>query len=576
MGNLTSSTCKCLAEIADGVTVFDLQVKFLLEAGITEICITTGHFSKNLEKYTREHYPNIVFNFVYNPLYNETNYIYSIHLAKDFLQDDILLLHGDLVFERDVLHDILASQYSVMAVDTTRALPPKDFKAVVSEGKISKVGVNEFGEGSCYAQPLYKLKKADWLVWLNEINRFCEKGTTSVYAENAFNTISQKINLLPLELGGRLCFEIDNVADFEYGKEVYRQLERQQFFEGLGSFFEAESIIKATGAKKIFVVCDASFKNIAKNFAFYTVLFSEFTPNPVYEDILAGVSLFEAEGCDFIISVGGGSAIDVAKCINILKDFSEINLLEKPRCKHLAIPTTAGTGSESTRFAVIYQDGEKRSIEHEEVLPNYVILDPKFLETLPLYHKKSAMLDALCQAIESIWAKGATNESKFYAKKAIPLILNNVASYIYGNPKSAKQILTAANFSGKAINISKTTAAHAMSYRLSSMFSIAHGHAVGLCMLYVWQHLIDERENHMLVKNSLDEISVAMGCKSCEEALAVFKALFEELKMPSGFTANDFEIKELVASVNAQRLNNHPIIISVAKIACIYTKLLIN
>ncbi|MCL2546349.1 MAG: sugar phosphate nucleotidyltransferase [Oscillospiraceae bacterium] len=224
MGSLTEFTCKCLVEVANDATILDAQLKLLIETGLTDICITTGAFAEKLQAHIAARYSDLNITFVHNDKFEQTNYIYSIYLAKDMLQDDILLLHGDLVFERSVLHNALDSPNSIMVTDTTLPLPKKDFKAVVQDGRVRRVGVHEFCAQSRYAQPMYKLCKADWLLWLQEIERFCLAGNTSVYAENAFNEISHATNVLPLEIGGRACFEIDNADDLVYGQDMYRKL----------------------------------------------------------------------------------------------------------------------------------------------------------------------------------------------------------------------------------------------------------------------------------------------------------------------------------------------------------------
>ncbi|MCL2226732.1 MAG: sugar phosphate nucleotidyltransferase [Oscillospiraceae bacterium] len=223
MGGLTSDRCKCMVEIANGASIIDEQLKRLHQCGIDEICVTTGPFAGELESYLRSGYPNTHFEFINNPLYAKTNYIYSIYLARESLDSDILMLHGDLVFETSVLQDIMSSKQSVMAVDSTKPLPVKDFKAVVKNGRVISVGV-EFFDDAIYAQPLYKLLRADWEIWLGEICRFCSDGTTDVYAENALNGISDKLNLFPLDALGRACFEIDDLDDLAYAKKAYAKL----------------------------------------------------------------------------------------------------------------------------------------------------------------------------------------------------------------------------------------------------------------------------------------------------------------------------------------------------------------
>ena len=223
MGELTADKCKCLVEIANGKTILDEQMDRLIKCGITDFCITTGPFPNVLESYLRENYGDINFTFINNSLYNQTNYIYSIYLARDVLEGDILLLHGDLVFETSVIQDVLSSSQSVMVTDSTKPLPLKDFKAELKGGKILRVGVDVF-ENALYAQPLYKLLKEDWAVWLGEICRFCADGNTGVYAENALNCVSDKINLFQLDVQGRLCFEVDNIEDLTYARSVYSKL----------------------------------------------------------------------------------------------------------------------------------------------------------------------------------------------------------------------------------------------------------------------------------------------------------------------------------------------------------------
>jgi len=339
-------------------------------------------------------------------------------------------------------------------------------------------------------------------------------------------------------------------------------------YQGPGAVSNIASILTAEGTKKVFAVCSPFHAKIIEDLKTPSTIFTAFTPNPNYSEIMLGIALFNAEACDIIISIGGGSAIDVAKCINIMNpDGTQHGVA---RCKHITIPTTAGTGSEATPFAVVYKNGEKLSVEHPTILPEYVILDPDFLATLPLYHKKSAMLDALCQAIESIWARGATKESREYAAQAIPIILKNAEAYISGNRDSSMEMLLAANLAGKAIAISKTTAAHAMSYKLSAMFDVAHGHAVALCMPYVWRHLLETTDASLLA--SLNTIAKAMDATSPIHALDIFCELAKKYAPPLKQTGH-MDIGELVASVNPERLGNYPAYLSVDDIEGMYRKL---
>lgn len=214
MGELTKTKNKCMAEIGEGITIIDWQIKMLEKMDLKDIVITTGPFAENLEQYVTERYPQMNFTFCQNVLYDKTNYIYSIYIAQEELQDEIILMHGDLVYEESVLKDIMNSKGSAMVIDKTLELPEKDFKAVVEDGKIVKVGI-EFFENAFAAQPLYHLTKEDWLIWLENIKEFCEAENVNVYAENAMNEVSDHMNILPLDVDGRICTEVDNLEDLE-------------------------------------------------------------------------------------------------------------------------------------------------------------------------------------------------------------------------------------------------------------------------------------------------------------------------------------------------------------------------
>ena len=217
MGSVTSQHPKCMTEITHKDTILSHQMKQIVSSGITEVVMTTGFFDSVLVNYCQSLDLPLHFTFVKNPDYKETNYIYSIYCAKEYLDDDIILIHGDLVFENEVLDQVMASKYSCMAVSSTLELPEKDFKAVVQTGRIMKIGVDFFSEAMA-AQPLYKLLKKDWKTWLDKITEYCEAGKTKCYAENALNEVLDICSLYPLDIRNLLCKEIDNPEDLEIGR----------------------------------------------------------------------------------------------------------------------------------------------------------------------------------------------------------------------------------------------------------------------------------------------------------------------------------------------------------------------
>ena len=230
MGVLTNEHPKCMTEISPTETILSRQLRQLAEAGLTEVVMTTGLFDDVLVNYCCSLELPLRFTFVKNPLYDKTNYIYSIYCAREYLKDDdILLMHGDLVFENSVLDKILESISSCMAVSSTIELPQKDFKAVVKNNMVKKVGV-EFFNDAVTAQPLYKLLKNDWNLWLARIEEFCEDRKTQCYAENAFNEISGQCTVIPIDVYDALCAEIDTPEDLAVVSARVRDIENRTVY----------------------------------------------------------------------------------------------------------------------------------------------------------------------------------------------------------------------------------------------------------------------------------------------------------------------------------------------------------
>ena len=215
MGVITKDHPKCMTDISHKNTILSRQLRQLVSYGVKEVVMTTGYYDQVLVDYCHVLHLPLKFTFVNNPLYADTNYIYSIYCAKEYLKDDdILLMHGDLVFENLVMESVIKHSNSCMAVSSTLPLPEKDFKAVIKAGRIQKVGI-EFFENAMAAQPIYKILKDDWLVWLSNIEKFCESDNRKVYAENAFNEVSDKCKIYPCDVKGMLCAEIDTPVDLE-------------------------------------------------------------------------------------------------------------------------------------------------------------------------------------------------------------------------------------------------------------------------------------------------------------------------------------------------------------------------
>ena len=216
---------KCMTDLINGESILSRQLSLLQAYGVKDVVITTGYYDQVLMDYCKELNMDLNITFVKNSLYDCTNYIYSIYCARDIVKDeDIVLLHGDLVFDESVLEMALNSPKSCMTVSTTAPLPEKDFKAVLVGDKIVKVGI-EFFDDAVTAQPLYKLNKTDWNVWLDKIVEFCENDVRKCYAENAFNQVSDRCEVFTVDVLDKLCAEIDTPEDLTKIVELLKQID---------------------------------------------------------------------------------------------------------------------------------------------------------------------------------------------------------------------------------------------------------------------------------------------------------------------------------------------------------------
>lgn len=340
---------------------------------------------------------------------------------------------------------------------------------------------------------------------------------------------------------------------------------------------KAKNILLITG-KKSFEISGAKkyIKEVLKT-PKYT-RFSDFSTNPKYEDVVKGIGIFNKNKFDLVIAIGGGSSIDMAKLIcslsnSNISDYKDIIYGKKKSVKKnvplIAIPTTSGTGSEATHFAVVYVNNIKYSLANSSLLPNIVVLNTDLLKSQTPYLRAVTGLDAFSQAIESFWAVNSTNESKNYAQQAITLLVENLEKLIQTqNETVINNVSYASYLAGKAINISKTTAPHAISYTITSLFNIPHGHAVFMTlpkiMLYNYDINItncnDER-GFIYVKKNMQELFKILNTDNISEAYNKLKNLVQNLGIELDFNKNGISNKDIdviINSINLERAKNNP------------------
>ncbi len=362
----------------------------------------------------------------------------------------------------------------------------------------------------------------------------------------------------------------------------------QKILSSKNNYIELENYLQESNYKKILLVCTHSFyksnlykkiEEISNNTDIEFIYFDRFEPNPKYESVCDGINEYKKNNCDFIIAVGGGSAIDVAKCIKLFNNMNpNENYLKQDIIPNdielFVVPTTAGTGSEATHFAVIYYNDEKKSVADKSSIPNVVLFDSNFLKTLPLYQKKATILDAYSHSIESIWSINSTKESIEYATKSIKLINKNIDKYFENNEETFNEVLEASNLAGKAINITKTTAGHAMCYKLTSLYNIPHGHAAMLINSELYPYMLEnidkcsDNRGIEYLNNVFLKLTDIIGDKSKD----YFRNLLSKYDLYNvEVDSNDIDL--LVKSVNVERLSNNPVKLDSNDIKEIYTRL---
>lgn len=303
-------------------------------------------------------------------------------------------------------------------------------------------------------------------------------------------------------------------------------------------------------------------------------LFSGYHPNPDLDDAQAGVVAFQRQECDGLISIGGGSAMDTAKAVQAILAAGSLDTVrsghipDQMTVPHLAIPGTAGSGSEATPNAVVYTENRKMSLASPGLTPDGVILDASLLESLPVYHKKSCALDALSQGIESFWCRSATDDSRVHAYLAILGVLDNLKAYLDGDPHAADEMMDASYQSGKAISITRTTAAHAMSYQITKKMGLAHGHACMLTLPALW----DEMNSMDEMKETLAQLSAVMRLGDPLMGPKLLKGLLFDLDMEIPSMPDEETLNQLTDSVNTERLGNHPVPMSREDVRRVYRK----
>lgn len=463
-----------LVSLNNGESVFERQLRILGECGITRFLIRAGTKKARLEPLTsQEAFRAFEFAWTDDPVYNRGSNIMYVCDPDRTLEEDAIILSESLVFNRKSMERFIdgpGPAFAVKAPDDAHggALIVQAF----DDGRIRAVGPPA-GEpnGDCFAlQPLCRLKKgvnslkdARAVVWDGLLE--------DVPGADAAGTVSQRIT----------CSD----------------MMEQRVLGGAYSILKLEELLARGGVVKPLIVSDARgsawfLKAYLERFVQYAV-FETTSDAPDYRDVLRGARLFAEEECDGIISIGGDGAAEMAKLIRLFSRLDDAEGYSRAKVrltgvKHIAVPDGSGDGKEAIPEAVMVKDGKRERIAHPGLLPDIVLLEPKYMHMLEEEQNRSAVLDVVCRCIDSLWAVRSDDVSSAAAKEALSAVLDNCFSFLNGSIGSAAKVMRAQVLCAKAVYISGVTAAYAAGRGISSLLGIPRGRAAALCAPYFWEH----------------------------------------------------------------------------------------
>ena len=352
----------------------------------------------------------------------------------------------------------------------------------------------------------------------------------------------------------------------------------QTSYHGAGAIAEIATEAKAHGFKKALVCSDpdlikfnvtSKVTDILDKEGLAYEIYSDIKANPTIENVQHGVQAFKNSGADYIIAIGGGSSMDTSKAIGIIianPEFEDVRSLEgvaptkKPSIPIIAVPTTAGTGSEVTCVAVLsdHELGKKGPIVSNGFYPSIAMIDPELTYTLPPRITASTGIDVLCHALEGFWSKGHQPVCDALALHACEIVFKYLRrAYKDPQDKEARAKMAEASvIAGLAFTLPKTTSSHACSFPLTNLYHIPHGEACGLT-LDCFARINAEVEN-----GRVHEFARKLGFA---DTYALADAI-HELKVDLGlrldlkdFNLTDEQVAELVKTSHHPNMLNNPV-----------------
>ncbi|HJR91183.1 MAG TPA: phosphonoacetaldehyde reductase [Acidimicrobiia bacterium] len=296
--------------------------------------------------------------------------------------------------------------------------------------------------------------------------------------------------------------------------------------------------------------------------------------DPTIEEVEEAVSTYRGRNPGLIVAVGGGTVIDTAKLMALAlgSGWAPAALLDEdtrhlPAIELVAVPTTAGSGAERTHFAVVYAGGTKHSVAAESIRPVAALVDPTLTHSMSSQLTASSGFDAFAHAMESLWSINSTPESRALSEEALGLVWDHLARAVTRpEPDVRRQMALGSTQAGAAIDITRSTAPHALAYHLTSRHGLAHGHAVSLTLGAFLEYNAGVTDDDVVDPRGAEAVGGAVEtiCDVLEVSdAAAGRVLVDQFARDLGLRvpetlASDASKEAWAGFVNAERMANNP------------------